>query len=421
MMKTVRALLSLIVGLAIMGLAGCGHYNCGITFGASSCTPSGSGLGTTGGTSTTAAFAFAIDTAGTIDGYTLNTTAGTFGPTPSYTGPTVPPSDFGTGMVVAQSQFLYAGFYTAGTLYGWSINPTTGALTAVNGSPYSAPFMGTVPSSLQAMITNPAGTMLFIADASPSEIWVYLIGTDGTLTAVAGSPFSTGTLQPGGLAIDGLGKYLYVTQNFSNHTGSEVGAYSIGSNGALTIVPGSPFAYPMGEVHGEPTGKYLIGTTGNTLSISGVDVDQLWVFGIQQSGANAGAIAPVSGSPFTTTFSPYSLAVQPNASGNLVYSFGLNDADTGYNPVEGYQINPSTGFLTAINGSPFTNAAIGYWGQFDQSGAFLFLYSSVFNSSTGTVTNQLGALDLGTNGVLTEPTSPVTLATQGYWAVTDPK
>src|ERR1700722_8115373 len=172
-----RILPILLVGLATLWMAGCGHYTCGLTFGSSTCgTSSPSGLSTTTGTGTASAFVYAIDTAGTIDSYTLNNTAVTFAATASYTPPTVPASDGGKGMVVAQSQFLYAGFGVSNQLFGWAIDASTGALASVTGSPYAATFMGAVPQNQQAMITKPAGSLLFIADAAPAEIWVYQIG-----------------------------------------------------------------------------------------------------------------------------------------------------------------------------------------------------------------------------------------------------
>jgi hypothetical protein len=415
MTMKLRIPLILIVGLATIWMAGCGHYTCGLTFGSSTCgSGSTSGLSTTTGTGTTSAFVYAIDSAGTIDSYTLNNTAVTFAATPSYTPPTVPANGGGKGLVVAQSQFLYAGFGDTDQIFAWSIDSSTGGLTTITGSPYTAPFMSGVPLNQQAIITNPAGSLLFIAVASPSEIYVYQIGSDGSLTAASGSPFSTGTLEPGGLATDGLGKYLYVTQNFSDNTGEEIGAYSIGSSGALTLVPGSPFAFPMGQVQGEPTGKYLIGTTGNAKAVSGVDVDLLYVFSI----GSTGALTQLSTT--TTVNSPFKIAVQPNSSGNLVYSFGLNSDATAFNPPEGYQIS-SGGTLTAVTGSPFSDAAIGDWGQFDQSGENLFLLGEVVTQGTNAVTDNIGALAVASGGALTEPTTGITLVTPGYWVVTDPK
>ena len=416
----VRALISLLVVAAagMIWLAGCDHYVCSTTFGASTCTPSGSGLGSGGtGGSATAAFVFAVDTsANTIDGYTLNTTADTLSSTTGYTAPTIPTGDTGAGMVVAQGKYLYAAFRSTNQIYAWSIS-SSGGLTAISGSPYTATFLTSInPGAVaqQNMITNPAGTLLFFSDPASDQIYVYQIGSTGALTAVSGSPFSV-PFGPLNLATDGKGRYLYaVDDEYVNHTGAEIAAFSISSSGALTAVAGSPFAFPMWQVAGEPTGNFLIGTTGRSVPTVGTDDDNLYVFAINQT---TGALTEVSGSPFATQFSPFTIAVQPNTGGNLVFSFGVNDTDTGYNPIEGYEIS-STGTLTAISGSPFSNIQLGYWGQLDQSGDFLFDYSAVVDEGTNTVVTTLGALSVGSTG-LTQSVSPVTLVTQGYWAVTD--
>jgi hypothetical protein len=429
MTKRVRADLLLIVAMATLGLAACDHYTCtnGLTFGASTCSnssitgPGGSGSGG----SATAAFVFAVDqgtgTGGTIDGFTLDTSANTFQATPGYTAPTIPNNNGGVGMVVAQKQFLYAGFGTVGEIFGWTIS-STGSLTAIAGSPFPAPFLAFFGAGVGEanMITNPAGTMLFVSDTLQSEIFVFQIGSGGVLTP-ATPPSITLPLgfEPMNLATDGLGKYLYASNgNSSTHTGTEVAAFVVGSSGTLTPVPGSPFAFPMWLVKGEPTGNFLIGTTGKVAFFSGTDDDHLYVFSITQSGASAGAITPVSGSPFPTVFSPFSIAVQSNTGGNLLYSFSINDTATGFNSAEGYSIS-SAGALTADVGSPFSGLTNGDWGQFDQSGAFLFDYGSFTDINTNTVVTQLAPFDVGAGGALTQPITTLTLATPGFWAVTD--
>jgi hypothetical protein len=429
MTKQARAVLMSIVAFTTLGLASCDHYNCtnGLNFGSSTCSNSsitGPGSGGTGG-SATAAFVFAVDegtgNGGTIDGFTLDTTANTFQATPSFTAPTIPNNNGGVGMVIAQKQFLYAGFGTVGQIFGWTIS-STGSLTAITGSPFSAPFLGFFGAGVGEanMITNPAGTLLFASDTLQSEIFVFQIGSGGVLTP-ATPPSITLPLgfQPMNLGTDGAGKYLYaVNGTFSTHTGSEVAAFVIGSSGTLTPVPGSPFAFPMWLVKGEPTGQFLIGTSGNTVSKSGIDDLHLYVFSIAQSGATAGAITPVSGSPFPTVFSPFSIAVQSNTGGDLLYSFSINDTATGFNAAEGYTIS-SAGALTADTGSPFSGLTNGSWGQFDQSGAFLFDYGSFLDINTNTVVTQLSPFDVGTGGALTQPITTLTLATPGFWAVTD--
>jgi 6-phosphogluconolactonase len=408
MTMRVRAILMLMAALAMMGLAGCGHYTCSAEFGASTC----SGGPTPPGGNTTAAFVYAVDPAGTIDGLTLNTSAATFTTTPNYTGPTGLPQDTpGQGMVVAQGQYLYALYGGVGEIYGFTIG-STGALTPMTNSPFSAAYLiDSTVGGAQAMITNPAGTLLFVIDQSAGAVYTYQIGTGGALTLAANTPTFL-PFEPENMATDGLGNFLYVTE-IGTQVVPELAAYSItSSTGALTAVNGSPFSFGsfgMEQVQGEPSGLYLIGTTG---SVTGDP--HLYVFDIAQLGtANAGAVTLASGSPFATPTgsSPVAIAVQPSAGGNIVYSFSVNISGTSYNPIEGYLLSTS-GALSVASNSPFTTlSSTGGWGQFDQSGAYLF----VFDSTTGL----LSPFDVGTGGALTQPIT-TGAAISGFWSPTDP-
>jgi len=406
MTKRVRGLLVLVAGLAVIGLASCGHYTCGATFGASSCTASGSGLGTggtgTGGTGTPTAFVFSglTDTTG-ISGFTFSATATNIYATPNYTLATAPTSGGGE-LIVVQGKYLYGAFYGTGLysqIYGWSID-STGNLTPISGSPFTLPgWTGTI---LGSMASNPAGTMLFRADPGAflgeSTVYAMQIGTGGVLTQVTGSPFPI-PFAPGGMTTDGLGEHLYVLALASGESPAEIGAYNIGGSGALTAAVGSPFLYPMAEVVGDASGQYLIGTTGG---VNGADA-HLYVFGIQQTGSNAGAISPVLGSPFNTLYSPYSFALQSNPGGVLLYSFSLVTDGT-FNPIEGYQLNSSTGALTAVSGSPFLNF-LGSEGEFDQAGNYLF----VANETTLTAYQVSSAGALTGEGSIVEGFGPVAI------------
>ena len=163
----------------------------------------------------------------------------------------------------------------------------------------------------------------------------------------------------------------------------------------------------------------MIGTTGQSVAVNGIDNDNLYVFGITTSGANAGAITQI-GSVSTGSNSPLDIAVQSNTNGNLVYSFGIADSDLAFNPVDGFSLD-SAGTLTTLSSSPFSNAAVGERRTVDQSGAFLFVYGGIFNQGTQTITYQMGAFDVGTGGALTQPTSTLTLTNGGFFAVTDPQ
>jgi hypothetical protein len=447
-MKTnARVLLSLLLlALATMFLASCGEsYGCRVTFGSSTCTPGNSGFGGGnggGGGGGATAFAFAVDTSGTgtIDGYALNSGSGTFAPITDFVAPdTTIINNPGAGMVIAQQvgqqPFIYAMFGPSNDeLFAWSMS-NSGVLTALTNFP--APLLGfdpdaSIPFNQYIMTTNPAGTLLFIADSFNERIFVFQISNTGGLTVIAGSPFST-PVNPGNLTTDGLGKYLYVTETLLNHTGAEVLGYSIGDGtngttlGALTQLSSSPFAFRMWQLQGDASGNFLVGTSGNSAApgFSGVDDKKLYVFSIQQTATTtpAGTLTQVTGSPFATTNSPLNIAVQPPSSGGeFVYSFGINDTGSAYNPIEGYLLataGSQPGALTAITGFPTTGIGTGHWGQFDQSGANLFVYSSISNGAT--VVTQLGALSIGADGIPTEPTSPATFITPGYWVMTDPQ
>src|SRR4029077_15630526 len=63
-------------------------------------------------------------------------------------------------------------------------------------------------------------------------------GQTGALSIVAGSPFADG-LQGGAMAIDGLGRFLFVV----NTSTSNISMFQIDQGtGSLTQVPGSPFS-----------------------------------------------------------------------------------------------------------------------------------------------------------------------------------
>lgn len=439
MKNLLRWLVGIFIMLGTLLLSNCSPYSCRVTFGDSTCTQSGGsgsiggggssgGGGGGGGGSTPTAFAYAIDQSGTIDGYALSNSAATFGTISNYTGPTIVTNSGGVGMTVAQSQYLYAGLGdSGGLLYGWSIS-ASGTLSAIAQTPLTAPFLSEFGAgvSQSEMITNPTGTLLFVSDTLQSEIYVFQIGSGGALTLVTGAPFSLPLgFQPMNLATDGLGKYLYVINgNFGTHQGSAIAAFSIGTGSSLGVLTalnnGTPFTgtgYNMWQVKGEPTGQFLIGTTGSSAYYGVPDDKTLYVFSISQSGTTAGNITLLG--TLTTTYSPFSIAVQSNTGGNLIYSFSFNDTATAYNPIEGFSIS-STGTLTADANSPFSNIGQGSWGQFDQSGALLFVYASYLNASTNETTTQLSPLSVGSGGALTQPVATGTLANPGFWVVTDP-
>lgn len=393
MKMQVRAVLILIAALAIMGLSGCGHYNCGsgANFGSDSCTPSGSGLGGggTGGTSSGTVFSYLVVEGGGVGmvADSLDLSTNTFEEAPGFVVPPLPQTNvFSGGTVVVNQKFLYIPF-TDGTVYGFVIDGTSGALTAVPNNPYIA---GT--SGGTSITSDPAGRFLFVSDAVTGNIASFTISsTDGSLTS-AGPPFPAGIL-PAQITTDGQGKFLYASEGAS---GTEVAALAINqSTGALSAVTNSPFLFPMSMVVGENSGKYILGVTGQTAAIH--------VFAIN---SQTGAIAEVTNSPFTTASVVGSLVVHPT--GVFVYT-----VDGFSNPIEGYSFNTSTGALAALGSSPFVginlNAA-----EFDQSGLFLF------GASEGSVSFAYGPYAVDTaSGLISAPAFGLLGYPGSHFAVSD--
>jgi 6-phosphogluconolactonase (cycloisomerase 2 family) len=101
---------------------------------------------------------------------------------------------------------------------------TAGVPALVNTTPYAA------GSGARAVALNAAGNYVYVADSVGSQIYGYSIGTGGGLTALSGSPF---TAPPGvaALARDNSGDYL-LAEGYSSVSGIQI--FGIGSSGALT-------------------------------------------------------------------------------------------------------------------------------------------------------------------------------------------
>ncbi|MGO9517787.1 MAG: lactonase family protein [Candidatus Korobacteraceae bacterium] len=107
---------------------------------------------------------------------------------------------------------------------GYSVNATTGALTALPGAPFTA---GPGPS---AMAMTPNGKYLYVATSV--ALVQFAINSDGSLTSI-GSPVTFNT-PPVVLNIDTTGTYVYVV----NVNSSNVSVYQINAaSGVLAIGP----------------------------------------------------------------------------------------------------------------------------------------------------------------------------------------
>ena len=86
---------------------------------------------------------------------------------------------------------------------------------------------------------EPGGKFAYISDGPQKRIAGYTIGSNGALKQLRGSPFHAGITGASALAIDPQGQFMYVI------SGGSLAGLTIASDGSLKPVPGSPF--PVGE------------------------------------------------------------------------------------------------------------------------------------------------------------------------------
>ncbi len=286
-------------------------------------------------------FLYAYGLTGQIQAFSIDHNSGTL----TAVGSATVPNSLAPGMVAVNNQFLFASDRSQSQLYGFSINQTTGILTALQGSPFSTGTL-TAPSGLAS---PPNSSFLYAADVA--SIDAFSVNSSGVPSAISGSPFPSGSTAF--LAADPSGEFLYATD--ADPPGSVSGFTIDSSTGALTAVPGSPFAIP-GQTNGLPsgivdTGSYVYSTLSLTNQIGGFSIT-----------SGTGALTPVSNSPFATGTNPTEIVF---ANGFL---YVLNEGMFGSNAsLSAYSIG-STGALTPLSGSPLaiegTAIATDYFGLY---------------------------------------------------------
>lgn len=345
-----------------------------------------------------------VNAAGAIQSFTIDKSTGSLQPLGSVAFPGSP------AYAVTNGRLLYVSDEMQNVIYGYSIDPRTGALTALSGSPFGSPFgngcTGSAAGGCQLAI-DPQGK--YLAILGPEAIQAIQIGTflinqnTGALTPTsAAAPVDSSS--PVQVVIDPSGRFVYVSDLGALAGGGiQISAFSIDSaTAALTPLAGSPLTFPAGE---NPRGL-VVDRSGTHLY---APLQSGGVAGLSLN-PSTGALTGITGSPFPDPggLGLGTVALQP--SGKFLYSTAVLNGIA-----YGYQINPSTGALTAFSslGSPGPLAlAI----VVDPSGQFLFVYSEqdgfeiqpyAINSATGALTAmspvQLGfnsgALTLGFTGV----------------------
>jgi hypothetical protein len=270
---------------------------------------------------------------GLIFGYQIDRQTGNLFPVPGS------PFDVDLGSVLLDpnGQFLYAVSPIDGntpiTLSSYRINRSNGELVLSTSTTLPAP-------SALAVGINYTGAYVFLTsvpqNSSTQEISAYSVNTnDGAFSQVDGPYSIPGTAEPNWSAPISAWKYLYQGQVY-DAAQQQLWAYEIGSDGALTMVPGSPFPEGL-DSYSSPLADWL--------------TRYVWTTGATTANGNLIYTSPINGSTgalgtatFVSTGSFFYDDLTEDHSGEYLYSGG----------------SELTSQCTAYDG-PFCPDAVGSW------------------------------------------------------------
>ncbi|HEY3523629.1 MAG TPA: beta-propeller fold lactonase family protein [Candidatus Limnocylindrales bacterium] len=165
-----------------------------------------------------------------------------------------------------------------------------GRLTAAPGSPFPAQRIGPFGSAFRP--TN--SSQLFVSNAhdgpGAGSVSAYEVGGDGTLSAIAGSPFADNQTAPCWVAITHDGSTLFAV----NTASGSVSSYAIAANGRLTLgsttaLSGSGLAAFDAALSPDDGYLYVVESAGRAIGILANDGGSL---------TDLGSIGGIPGAPF---------------------------------------------------------------------------------------------------------------------------
>jgi 6-phosphogluconolactonase (cycloisomerase 2 family) len=157
----------------------------------------------------------------------MNTTSGALAPV---AGSPFPTAGSPNGLVVDQTDtHVYTTESQPNELSGFSIDASTGGLTAIPGGPFAASY------TIRSPVMDSEGKRLHVANGTDVDCFL-VNASSGALTEI-GLSYTNGRAIA--LALDGPDDFLYALDNVDN----QIEVFSINpTGGSLTLITGSPFA-----------------------------------------------------------------------------------------------------------------------------------------------------------------------------------
>jgi 6-phosphogluconolactonase (cycloisomerase 2 family) len=254
------------------------------------------------------------------------------------------------------------------TISAFSIDPTSGALTAAAGSPFASGLTLDACSGI-SLSASPDGR--FLMASSNGQIKTFSIGTGGVLTSL--STAANPVIPNASMKISANGQLLAVSN------GASVSVFSINPDGSLTVVAGSPFAEAgTGSLAGldfSSTSGLLFGAEASATA----GFADAWTIG-----AN-GVLSSVAGSPFSTTaINSNVVLLSPNDSFLFASNQGSNSVSS-----YGVGVGGSLSSLGSFGSAASLHAPVGM--ATDRSGSLLFVADDTFGVAVFSI-NGAGSL-----------------------------
>ena len=271
---------------------------------------------------------------------------------------------------------LYVSNSGSNDVSAFSINPNTGGLAVISGSPF--PTGGFATFRGISLAATPNNQFLMAANGGSNNITVFSIGANGALSPIPGSPFAVGGL-PDGIKVSPNGQLLAVALPLN----AAVAIFQIGPTGAITAVPGSPF--PQGG-NGRVAGVDI--NCGSNPLFAGEATLATTIVDVFNIAAN-GSLTPIPGSPFTPGVGLNSNVALLSPNDQILFVSNQSS-----NSVTVFTVAPN-GALTVVPGAPFPvggGAFLTAGMATDQAGTFLYTANSP---------NLVGVFSIASNGALT--------------------
>jgi 6-phosphogluconolactonase (cycloisomerase 2 family) len=291
----------------------------------------------------------------------------------------------------AAARFAYvansSGNNNTGSISGYTVDVTAGTFKSLTGSPFSA-------SLPQQVLIHPSGDFMYYLDFNGSLNVLHINSVDGSLidphqAAVVASPTASANVG----VIDPTGRFIYVISD----VGNSVYCFSIAqttdktaaTNGALTLVqivsaPSDPTLNAPTWVMTDRTGNflYVVNSLGNSVS----------EYAITQTGANAGALSPLGTPSILTGIGPIFGTTDVN--GHL-YVANNGTTTTTTQSVSGYSIG-SDGQLKSVGADFIVTSAVATINVLtDPTGKYLYVLDADAGGN-----GQVFAYNLNTSGVI---------------------